>query len=92
MVTALSTICINHVSHQKDVVSRTDTLVLGFDRPLFFLLATGEFVPIELDIEFTWNSKRIEVPVTILSYHQNDYGVLAWVLESFYQSSGANLD
>lgn len=86
-LTALSTICINHVSHQKDVVSQTDTLALGFDRPLFFLLANREFVPIKLDVEFTWNSKRVEIPVTLLSYDQDDHGALAWVLESFYQSS-----
>lgn len=77
-VTALTTICINHVSYQKDVISQTDTLALGFDRPLFFLLANQEFVPIKLDIEFTWSSRRVEIPVTLLSYDQNDHGTLAW--------------
>lgn len=86
-VTALSTICINNVSHQQDVISQTNTLALGFDRPLFFLLTNQEFVPITLDIEFTWSAKRVEIPVTLLSYDQDDHGTLAWILESFYQSS-----
>ena len=66
-VTALSAICINHVSDRKDVDSQTDTLMLGFDQPLFYLYANSEFIPIQLEIEFTWKSKRIEIPVTILS-------------------------
>lgn len=84
---ALSTICIHHVSGRKDVAAHTETLALGFDRPLFFLYANSEFVPIKLIIEFTWSSKRVEIPVTILSYDQNDHGALAWLLESFYESS-----
>jgi hypothetical protein len=87
VLTTLSTICVRHVSSQADVISKTDTLSVGFDKPLFFLLSSGKFVPIQLKIEFTCTSKLIETPHTVLSYEQNDFGALAWVLESFYHSS-----
>jgi hypothetical protein len=87
VLTALSTICIHHVSGRKDVAAHTETLALGFDRPVFYLYALQKFVPIKLNIEFTWTSKRVEIPVAILSYDQDDHGALAWVLESFYESS-----
>lgn len=86
-LTALSAICISHISHKKETIPKTATLTLGVDQPLFFLLRSMRFVPIELDIEFTWSSKRVEIPYAILSYDQDDHGALAWVLESYYQSS-----
>ncbi len=87
VLTALSTICIHHVSGRADTIDQTETLAIGFDRPLFFLYANCGFLPIKLNIEFIWNSKRVEIPVTVLSYDQNEHGTLAWVLESFYHSS-----
>lgn len=85
-LTALSTICIHNVSPEVNLTCETRILRIGFDKPLFFHLSTGEFIPIQLELEFTATAKLIEMPDSILSYDQHDDGALAWVVESFYQS------
>ena len=89
---ALSTICIKNIFEEKDVITRTDTLDLGNDdqKPLYYF-SNGQFNSIQLQIDYTWSSKKIQVPVSILSYDQDDHGVLAWVLESFYESSRGSI-
>jgi hypothetical protein len=84
---ALSAICLKHAAKQVDLLSKTNTLRVGFEKPLFFRSSSGEFMPVQLEVEFIATSKLKEIPHTILSYDQNDFGALAWVLESFYHSS-----
>jgi hypothetical protein len=85
---ALSTLCIQNIKTNKDVISETSELELGYDKkaPLFFFI-NGGFISICIGITYTWSYKIISVPVSVLSYEQNEFGALAWVLESFYQSS-----
>jgi hypothetical protein len=86
-LTALSSICIDHVSERKDTEGEIESLKIGYDKPIFYLFTQSHFLPIKMDVEFTWSSKRVEIPVTILSYDQNEHGTLAWVVESFYDSN-----
>jgi hypothetical protein len=85
---ALSTLCLENSSTTEDVVLRTSVLDLGYDKkmPFFFLTSAG-FISIRLRIKYTWTNKVIPLPISVLSYEQNEYGALAWVVESFYQSS-----
>jgi hypothetical protein len=85
---ALSTICSQLFPPGEVVCPRTDILSLGYDerQPLFYLFQ-DEFIPIKLRIQYTWFCRKVEIPVSILSYEQNNYGALAWVIESYYNSS-----
>jgi hypothetical protein len=85
---ALSTICLEQISSEEKVLTKTSTLALGYDneRPFYFY-SINEFNQIKLHIEYTWSFNKIEIPISVLSYDQNDFGTLAWVLESFYNSS-----
>lgn len=83
---ALSTICINQVSAEADLSPEMKSIHLGFDRPFFFFLSTGEWVLIQLEVEFTSVSKLTKIPHSIMSYDQLEDGTLAWVVECFYQS------
>ena len=48
----------------------------------------GEFVRIGLDCEFEWESEYAEIPMSVASYEQNQYGALAWLFEVTYNSKG----
>ena len=84
---ALSTICIEHNTPAREANCQVKTLDLGNDdkQPLYFY-SDLEFFQIRLKIEYTWYCKNIEVPISMLSYEQNNDGALAWVLESFLHS------
>ena len=57
---------------------------LDFNResgnPLY-LFIEGKYTRIRLSLEFKWENKSIEYPVSILSYEQQNDGSLAWVFE-----------
>ncbi len=85
---ALSTLCIERISTKEDVLSETSEANFGFDAssPLYYYF-NNHFIRIALKIEFTWSIKHHSILPSVLSYEQNGFGALAWVVESFYNSS-----
>lgn len=55
------------------------------DPPLYILM-DGVFIRCGLECEFEWTNEVIEKPVSVLSYEQNEHGVLAWVAEIIHDS------
>jgi hypothetical protein len=84
---ALSTFCIANTPADNNRPEGTGNLSLGYEdnKPLYFY-SHGIFVSMKLKIEYTWTFKKNTIRTVILSYDQDQYGALAWVLESFYQS------
>jgi len=88
LLMALSTFCIEDVIPSEGIASGTRTIALGYDEDkLLYYFLDGLFVSIKLRLEYTWTFKKVDIPVSVLSYDQDDHGALAWVLESHYQSS-----
>ena len=86
-LTAISTLCIENTVTTEDVPLRTSSLEFGCnEHPLFFLTSTG-FISIRLRVKYTWTNKVIDLPISVLSYEQNEYGALAWVVECYHNSS-----
>ena len=47
----------------------------------------GIFIRIELKFKFIWKIKETNLPVSLLSYEQNKYGVLVWVAEAKWETN-----
>ncbi len=84
-------ICRDFFHPPSDQESGKDKLVFKLEENPLYFLVEDEFVKIGLDFEFEWTNKFIEIPISTLSYEQDDYGTLAWVVEANYQSSKGNL-
>lgn len=85
---ALSTLCLHCVDDSVDVPSQISSGAFGYDdnQPLFYFY-NNNFIRIKLKVEYTWKLKKVIVPISFISYDQNEHGALAWVLEAFYNSS-----
>ena len=58
-------------------------------QPLYHFV-NGIFIRCGLVCEFEWTDERIEKPVSMLTYEQNEHGALAWVAEVVHESSKGN--
>lgn len=57
---------------------------LVFDKkegPELYMFLEGHFFRVGLDCDFSWTFEETEKPISVLSYEQNEAGVLAWVAE-----------
>jgi hypothetical protein len=87
-VTALSTLCQSSIDITKKVKLNSFTRMFGYDErhPLFYLYK-DHFIKVKLTVEFQFKSQKVKVPVSLISYDQDEDGALAWILEGYYQSS-----
>lgn len=53
---------------------------------LYLLCPDGQFLRVGLSCSFSWLCHITEKPVSVLSYEQNEAGILAWVAEVSYDS------
>ena len=53
--------------------------------PELYLHVGCHFLRVGLDFSFLWTYKETVQPVSILSYEQNEAGILAWVAEVSYE-------
>ncbi len=85
---ALSTLCINNTPLENEAEEGTGSLEFGFDdmKPFYFY-TNGFFLKMKLRITYKWTNKIVNISPIVFSYDQNEFGVLAWVLEAFYESS-----
>ncbi len=68
-------------------VSGRGRLVFELDKePAIYLHQGDNVFRIGLEYEFDWVDEVTSIPVSTLSYEQNDAGVLAWVIEATYDS------
>jgi hypothetical protein len=81
-------LCRDHFVKPKNSTGGRGTISFPIDRqaPLH-LLVKGQFVPIGLEFDFEWSFTKHEVPITTLTYEQDEYGVLAWVCGVLFNSS-----
>lgn len=79
---SLYKICKDTVGHVDE--DQTGSNKIDFKRdtgsPLYLYL-NGKFTRIKIMMDFKWENKSIEYPVSILSYEQQVDGSLAWVYE-----------
>lgn len=54
--------------------------------PELYLFAGGQYIRAGLDCVFLWENEEVQIPISILSYEQNEAGVLAWFAEISYES------
>lgn len=54
--------------------------------PKLYMFVGGHFLRVGLDCVFLWTCEEIEKPISVLSYEQNEDGVLAWFAEVSFQS------
>lgn len=52
------------------------------DRPCLNILHNKSFIPIGVNFEFDYTNITKNIPASLLSYEENDFGVLAWALKS----------
>ncbi|MES2587622.1 MAG: hypothetical protein V4622_01505 [Bacteroidota bacterium] len=76
-------LCNQFVKEKELINSGSEKIKLDLDE--FFILASGHFIKLGLEFDFTWSSKVEYVPFTILSYQQDQYGILAWLMEGSYK-------
>lgn len=53
--------------------------------PELFMYLEDHFFRAGLDCSFLWTYEETEIPISVLSYEQNEAGVLAWVAEISYE-------
>ncbi|MCK4950538.1 MAG: restriction endonuclease [Gammaproteobacteria bacterium] len=63
----------------------TITFDIDNDPPLYFYMK-GKFVRVGLNCEFEWKNEIYRESPSILSYEQDEHGVLAWVVEISHKS------
>lgn len=54
--------------------------------PELYIFIGEKFLRVGLSFKFSWTYEETEEPVSVLSYEQNEAGVLAWVADFTYQS------
>lgn len=62
---------------------------LFFDKeegPELYLFIEGHFIRVGLESNFIWTLPETELPLSVLSYEQNDAGILAWFAEASHQT------
>lgn len=64
-----------------------DKISILFDDTDFYFNHPNGFLKIGIEIEFKWEYSVNVIPMKTMSYEQDEYGVLAWMLESDYQSN-----
>ncbi|SDX55475.1 hypothetical protein SAMN05444411_106209 [Lutibacter oricola] len=50
-----------------------------------YLTYKKEFIQVGLEVEYDWKIIKENLPVSLMSYEQNEYGTLAWVLKTVYK-------
>ena len=59
--------------------------------PQLFLKIDNDFFRVGIECKFEWTYEHANSPVSILSYEQDEHGVLAWVIEGFYESNRGDI-
>ena len=62
---------------------------LFFDQeegPELYLFIEDHFIRVGLENNYMWSLKETELPLSVLSYEQNDAGILAWFAEASYET------
>jgi hypothetical protein len=54
--------------------------------PELYLFFEGHFLRVKFDYVFQWSYEKTQIPMSVLSYEQNEAGVLAWYVEVSYNS------
>lgn len=57
---------------------------LIFDRkegPALYMHLEDHFFRVGVDCDFSWTYEKTEIPMSVVSYEQNEAGVLAWIAE-----------
>lgn len=63
---------------------------LVFDRkegPALYMYLENQFFRVGVVCDFAWTYQETKIPLSVLSYEQNEAGILAWVAEISYESS-----
>jgi hypothetical protein len=55
------------------------------ESPELYIKFEDHFLRVGLDCKFLWTYKKTEIPISVLTYEQNEAGVLAWVAEVSYE-------
>jgi len=84
---SLYVLCRDFLKPPFDKNKGADRLVFSLegDNPVYILVC-NKFVRVGFDFEFRWIHEIIDIPTSTLSYEQNEFGILAWVLEAAYDS------
>ncbi len=74
------------------IASGTNTVVLEYDKePKVWMCEDTHFIEVGLEMKFDWTYEEITGRVGVLSYEQNDLGVMAWVLEVYVDTPKGEL-
>lgn len=79
-------LCSTYFKPKEKQTKGRDRLKFDYKENPIYYSHNGIFIKAELDLEFEWMNETIEIPIVTISYEQNNYGTLAWVLEAAYQS------
>ena len=77
---SLEDICANKVTILNTDESGIDTVRIDHNTS-FYLYTHNVFISLDLYLEFKWTKTFTEIPVDFLSYEQDDYGVLVWLVQ-----------
>ncbi len=85
-MTSIYWLCSHFVREKEHVNSGIGNIKFDYDSDNFFIFDSGKFIKIGISFDFAWSSNIELVPLTVLSYEQDQYGTLAWLMQGSYQS------
>lgn len=88
---SLKDICADKVPVLKKAASGIDEIKIDYKTP-FYLFTNNVFIRLELYLEFEWTKTVTVIPVKLLSYEQDEYGVLAWMVQGHLKTVNGIID
>jgi hypothetical protein len=79
-------ICRNSSKPKENQKKGRNKLKFNIHKKPIYYYYNEEFIPIGIEMEYEWINDVVEVPVSTISYEQNDFGSLAWVIEATHNS------
>lgn len=77
---SLKDICMDSVPILDEAGSGKQKISIDQNNP-FYLFKKNVFIRLSIYLEFEWTKTFELIPIDTLSYEQNEYGVLAWLVE-----------
>ncbi|MGY5353579.1 hypothetical protein [Wenyingzhuangia sp. IMCC45467] len=73
------------VKENINIQNKKKTLIKKYIEDGLKIYLNGKFIPIGLNTEFTYSNITKSTPAYLMSYEENEFGVLAWLLKSKYK-------
>ena len=86
-IVSLYVLCRDYFTPEEGQSSGSGSIKFDIkNNPPLYYLVNGILIRVGLECDFEWTNEIIEKPVSILTYEQNEFGVLAWVAEVVHDS------